>query len=591
VFKSHYQNVGSNENKNDRIYILIAVLFFVIASGVVYAFTNDSIMKSLGLLKEKVSNSGTTTSDTAAVVEEKCENNWAFYKSDVLGVKFCYPSEWGVAKTEPVEYLTKLEGAVDQFSANEHNGYSNRINITFSKSTTTSLSAFNDKYKGEYYPNGNAYDLGYTDNILAVEKSGTMCDYRVNFDWETKSSLRQIISKCEDGVAVTMVEHMQQFDKALYSYDLKGQGYKKLDNQYFNNLVLTSRFGLLGQVDYKIDSLDAFFKGLADYPAKANPGISSEQYTSRKAELVKFFSGITSYKPIVRSVESFRRVEGEDAAITSIRKFYWYIDTGDFDKAYALYADKTLALDKFKDQYKNLYSVSARDVIVKNNTYDLYLDYQLQNTKPTVYHIVVTVVNDLLTIQKSEEITTAIVKSGNFKAFGKKIGNTAYMVIQEGDTEKIIEQGEAEFNENATNISKVKIFVNPYFSKSGNYLSYEVRGYEWSNTHIYGVSTGKEILTSSGTENSAFTATESHYYACASGGMSEAVGKIYKLSDGKVVYDVFAAKANQAYANIKCEYSESNNNISITLSNDAGSGAAAVTPKTILFNLATGKVQ
>jgi hypothetical protein len=56
--------------------------------------------------------------------EVRCPKNWKEYSHDIIGIKFCYPEEWGNPITSPKREITRLKGVVNEFSS-EHNTYYN----------------------------------------------------------------------------------------------------------------------------------------------------------------------------------------------------------------------------------------------------------------------------------------------------------------------------------------------------------------------------------------------------------------------------------------------------------------------------------
>ncbi|MEA1937141.1 MAG: hypothetical protein U9N04_03450, partial [Patescibacteria group bacterium] len=110
--------------------------------------------------------------------EIKCPENWKEYKHDIVGIKFCYPEEWGRLTTSPKSEITRIEDVVSEFDS-EHNRNYNSFFIEFENNKNISLRFFNEQYGGEYYPNSYAYAHGYVDNIPLLKSTGDICKYKI----------------------------------------------------------------------------------------------------------------------------------------------------------------------------------------------------------------------------------------------------------------------------------------------------------------------------------------------------------------------------------------------------------------------------
>jgi len=540
------------------------------------------------LLIPFLKNQPAKTSDSKTEVVEKCSIGKTSFKSDVLGVKFCYPDEWGIVKTEPVEYLTDLNGAVDQYSENTHNTYSNSLFITFSKNSSLKVRLFNEKYGGEYYPNARAYDAGYIDNISTLKKSGNICDYKINFDgnWDGKDTLKEILNECPVDIKTVFVENTRYFDKTLYEYQLESMAYKKAQNGVFDNLLATYSFARSKQLAEKVSTVDGLYNNGTVNNFTENQAFTNDYYTEQTKAFKDFIKDITIYKPIKPSQEAFKEIKGEDANITLIRKYYWNLSGGKFDDAYGSYSKPVKTLDEYKTSVKDLYTGTPRDFRkLADNKYDFYLDYQAQNTKPTVYHYVVNIVNNKIEFEVSEEITTPMVKSGDYTAFAKRIDMKIYMILKKGDEETVVEEGSADYD-STSNIGIQKIFHDIKFSEKSGYLIYSTMFYEGQTVNIYDITKQKVVVKSEGSTTYGIDSTETHAYACASGGMSATVGSVYSLPSGSVLFDAYKDSANDSYIDIECSYDKNQQRVTMVLSKSD----SKIDDKTIKYDLSTEKV-
>jgi hypothetical protein len=519
---------------------------------------------------------------------QNCPEDWKNYRHDILGVQFCYPSDWGEPKTEPINSLTKLDGAVDEYSESEHNSYSNSIFINFSQ-TDTSLRFFNYKYGGEYYPNAGAYAAGYIDNIAELKNSQNICNYKIDFQkaWEYNDSLKEIWNNCKKTTKVSLVEQDQDFgSQELFSYDLTGFAYKKLQNGYFDNLLIKFPFERINQNQEKINSLEQFF----NQPEKTQverdkPMITMDEFDQKRIDFEQFVNSIKVYVPVKKSISPFQALPGENGDITTIRHYYYYVANGQLQNAYAMYSDPTIDFSKYQQQYQNTIKADPRDFVDKgNHKYEFYVDYQEDNTDPTFYHVVMSVAGEKIKTISSEEITTPIVKSGPYTAFAKKVGGYNYMVLTDNGREYILDQGESDYNDKYTNIGNVEFFQNPEFSPDNRYLYYEMLGYEWSQGYVYNTQKKKKILEINEVGLHGFAGNEKYFYTCASPGMGGGNGLVFSLPQGKQIFDIYNDKNNSNYMNIECEYQDGKNYISFVLSQFYSGENQQAPDKTVKFS-------
>lgn len=572
-----------------KIPIIIVAILLLVLVLVLLVFKNKSLRTKVGLDLTLV------TTEENEITKKICSDDQALYQNDVIGIEFCFPSKWGDAKTDPVEYLTKLNGAVDEYSDTEHNTYSNSILISFSDNPNLNFKFFNEKYRGKYYHNSRAYDAGYIDNIPVLKSSGDICDYKVDFagNWDGKDQMHQIWDECANDTQTSLVENTIFSSPTSYSYELSARAYKKMQNGYFDNLLVTYSFGIITQIKDQIKTISDFFNNEPKYNNSSDLTAINTQYEEEKSDFEDLVSSIFVYEPIKKDQKPLESIENENSDITLINKYFWLLSGNKLDEAYEIYADKSKSFKNYQSELKNFYSGEPRDFkLLSEHEYDFYLDYQEHNTKPTVYHYVAKISDNQITFSVTEEITTPIVKSDKYTAFGKRVGNKSYMVLKENDKEIIVDQGDADYTQDHKNIGTVKFYQNPGFSEKGNYLIYLTAGWEWRSVSYFDVKNKKNVITSSGTETYGINAGETHAYTCGSGGMSEAVGTIFSLSDGKVLYDVYSDENNKSYTGIACRYDQEQEKVLLTLNKDEqeSSKKTSIETKIIQFDLKNNKV-
>lgn len=524
--------------------------------------------------------------ETISNVSRKCPISWKTYRNGVLGIEFCYNPSWGDPQISPIKNLTKLEGAVDKYSENEQNDSSNRISIGFSNSKSIGLQFFNDKYKGEYYPNAGAIQYGNTDNFNQLKTSGNICDYKINFDTSYPDKLKTTWSSCRGKVKTDLVQNKRNFGtEILYDYTLSGRAFQKAQNGFFDNLLMTFNFGYVRQRSEPVISLKEVFKeNLLE--KTDNSKVSEEQYNKEKKDFEIFVNSVNVFQSTPKIVPAFKTNIGEDIDITAIRHYYYYLSNGQLQKAYDMYFEPQLDLAKYTDQYRNTIKAEPRDFAKKtDHEYEFYIDYQENNTDPTVYHVIMKASGDKIETILSEEITSPIVKSGPYTAFAKRVNNKNYMVLTENGQETIVDQGET-FNENDSNLGVTKYFSSPEFSSNNKYLFYETSGWEFTEGNVYDIQNKKLILhTGEFVGDYSFTENEKYFFNCSSPGFSSGQGVVWALPQSEKVYDIYNDKSNLNYMDVKCQYQKGDNFISFILSEFyAGNGVAAQPQKNLKFS-------
>jgi len=557
-----------------RVLWVTGVVFVLFLVGVIFLLSRNNIIK----LPSKV------------ITNNVCPDGWQTYRQDILGIEFCYPPEWGQPKTDPVQNLTKLDGVVDELSKDESNAYNNSVFIGFSNESVTwpSLRFFNDKYKGEYYPNISATQYGPTDNISKLKSSGNICDYRIDFHTSYINTLKEIHKDCSNGIKTSLVENYENFDfikKELYSYHLDAYAYKKFQNGYFDHLLIKYPFEYLSQNKQKLTSLDQFFNAPKDTNAQDEPMITEAQYRAQKIQFTQFVKSIKIFLPSPVIQKEFKPVTGENQDLTTIRQYYYYLANSQLQPAFDMHSEQ-LDFTKFQNQYKDVIKAEPRDFVDKGNgQYEFYVDYQENNNEPTVYHVVMEVSGGKIKTIVSEEITTSIISSGKYKAYAKIAGDKSYMVVLDGDKEIIADQGVANYNDDISNMLDVKKFGRPEFSEDSRYLYYEMYGWEWAISYVFDIENSKQVVQVEGSQNHGFTQNQKYFYACSDPGMSSGSGVVVSLPEGKIVYNLLQDSRTEGYGAYGCSYKPGDNFVTFELTNYyAQEGKPVQSDQTIKFS-------
>lgn len=536
----------------------IISIFFIVVICLMLSFSKETIEKYEDAIVKK--------SQELFGIEDKapCAPGWNFFNHDVIGISFCYPDEWGSVTTDPKQTITRLEGLVDEFDA-EDNYYHNSFEVSFNKNENIHLRFFNEEYGGEKYPNAYAYKYGYVDNIDKLKSSGNICDYKMDFNhtWQYKGQINETYVICDGSIKTAIIDKQEYFDKEVHSSSLESFAYTKLRNGYFDNVLLAYNHGSTTQLERKFDTVE---------PLLAEIKKSNEDFAAEQKKFESFVKSIKTFLPIDEQQADFEVESGEDAGITAIRKYYWLIAGRKFDEAYAMKAPENRGTyEEFLEQYKNVYIANPYDFQnIGGNGYYFLVEYEDHNEPKTKYGVKMIVVDGKLNTTFVEEFKDESASFGEYTAFAVNRGGKSQLILKKGETEKIVDEGDAEYNEDFSNIGTVKSFPKIKFSDNGSYLIYSMVGYEWGVGYIYDVKESKilkEFDSADVGDGFDITPDEKYLYVCVGAGMTEGnPGEVYTLPGMAKVFDAGGEK----YFDRKCRYEKSENAIVFNLSAPAG---------------------
>ncbi len=463
--------------------------------------------------------------------------NWKFYKQDALGISFYYPPEWGNVRQE-TNYITNLETLKnDCADHNDMDDRCNSINLGFDQNNYyffLQFRIFNNRYRGETYPNSYAGQYGSIENIPVLVDTGDICKYKISFDTPYTDKKREIYSHCKDGVKISLVETEQDFRGSsfnppigiLYTYDLKYFSYKKLKNGMFDNVLISHTAPLstsTSQLKSPLTSKQFFEKTNLD-------PLSNEHFDQFK----KFVNSFNIYTPPKNNVPELVNIPAEESGVSLIRKYYQLL-VDQPREAYGL-VKSGFDLNQFIEKYLNkIYKAIPRDF--KNlgqNEYEYWLDYQEHNKKLEIQRHIVKIENNKIVPELSETLTSTIATSTDTISYGASRGDRSVMVLNKNGQETIINSAPNDFGKNINTL----IFSNIKFSKTGRYLLYSAGGWEWSFSYVYDVENKKELHKEDGAY-SELTLDENLYYYCSSNDFSgNYSAMIYDVPSFKVKVDI-----------------------------------------------------
>jgi hypothetical protein len=506
----------------------------------------------------------------------ECPENWKQYNHDVIGTKFCYPQKWGEPSTSPMKNVTRISDMEEEFRI-QNIYYRNTLDIAFAENGEIHIMLFNDQYKGEHYPNSNAYKYGYIDNIYDLRKSENICSYKIDFDHspQWQNTMKEIYSECKNSVKTSLTKHKQVFDfgnyGTLYTYDLRLLSFKKLTNGYFDNVLISRKIDGAHQIHEELFTLDEFFNGeKTTNVEKGVPTKSKEQFEQELKEFEEFVKTITANKPAPKIQSEFEEISGEDSNITAIRKYYWLLSVGKLKEAYEMHSSvNNVSFEKFQEWYKNTYSAGASQFEKKaSDQYRFQVDYQDNNNMPEIYRVEMKVVDGKLLTISSEKMIGKKEVFGDMQAFAKQEADYNYIILAKDGKELVIDKAE-ELNEEYSNINAALFYNNPEFSPSGNYLIYKAYGWEWAFARIYDIKNKNLVPKTFATYSYGFAEDEKYLYDCEANAMSgEFYGRVYTIPDFKIKYELPFEEGEMAGLNdLACKYDKEKQIIKFTISN------------------------
>lgn len=549
-------NQVSNSSGNNSLCILL-IIFAVILAGLFVLI----LIKQKNNKKTNHDPNITPTISAPSIPPEKVESvtevkdgSWKNYKNDVIGIKFQYQEAWGEPSTNYLEHITRLSSLEEDFKAQKIH-YENMFDIIFENNDRMRIRIFNEQYSGKSQSGidepSEYVESGATGNVVNLKNNGNICNYNIGYNYGS-NALKTIYSDCEDGVKTVLTQNKQFFDfggyGTLYSYDLRLLSFKKLQNGYFDNVLVSYRIGSVSQI--KDDSLDlsGFLK---------STGLENNYEINKKIFTV-FVQSFSSFVPPAPAPKVFEIKNGENPDITAIRRYYFYLETGKLEDAYKMSLSVKTNHDQFKEWYGNVYSAKASQFTeTAPHQYRFFVDYQDNNDSPEKYRVEMKVDGGKFIPVSSEKLLSEIIVFGNMAAFSKQINARNYMVFSRDGIENIIDQAD-DFRDNMPSIASLGVFLDPQFSPNGNYLTYRVVGYEWSTTKIYDIKNKIVKPEYFSAYSHGFTDNEKYFYDCEANAFAgELYGRVFGLPAFGLKYDLsFEKNENAASIGLNCEYDE-----------------------------------
>lgn len=450
------------------------------------------------------------------------------YRNDVLGLEFDYPKEWGEPTTSPSTIITNLATVnKDYIDRTDHFDPRYMVTIFFKNKNEVSIKLINDMYPGKLYPNGGAYAYGPMDNFKEMAKKRNICDYKINFRGGIYYAT-ELYPECKEGVKEVVVRSGQDGSK-FENYELKRWSYKRLNNGYFDNLMVESQVAFAQSFNLNRQMT------LAEIKAKEK--IDESQDAVEKKKLIDMVASIKSFSPPKPTEVVFKDVVGEDANITTIRKYYYWLTTKNVARAWGMMVPTGVEWKKYQEWYSNVALAVPRDFKkLAENKYQLVVDYQDENTPPTRYLVVMEIIGGKIKTVSSEQLVGETAVFGNMSAVVRSRGKENYIILNKDGVETEIARG-ADSSE-VDDLIKNLHFGELKFSNTGRYLTFYGVGWEWFDVYVFDTKTMKSVNLKLPSAKVTFNNLDTKVLACAQNEMTgDQEASIYEMTTAKKIKD------------------------------------------------------
>lgn len=261
----------------------------------------------------------------------------------------------------------------------------------------------------------------------------------------------------------------------------------------------------------------------------------------------------------------------DDANVVSIKEYYALLTAQKLEEAYAMRADDDVSAEEFGGWYQGVeYARPENFKKAGDGVYDFTVAYKDKNGAEKTYSVRMAVGAGKLSTVSSVEFKAVKAEYGEYRAFSAVRGDKIYLVLAKGGEEAIVDAGD--YSKQSINEGFNEVFADLKFSSQGNYLLYDISGYEYTAGKAYGIKTGKALGIVGVTVGDGFDITpdENYFYACLGVGMSDSIpGEVYAADSFKKVYD---AADKSVYMNVECSFDAADNAVVFTQSEPTGEG-------------------
>jgi len=559
--------------KKTKIYIVAIVFFIAIIT----------LLLSFFIQKTKLTK--TNHENTSTGKNTEVQSGLTKYRNDILGIEFQYPETWGEIILRPYENITHLQTVNKDFLSNTDNDFRYMVEISFSKNNWIKLNFINDLYPGKKFPNGGAFQYGPMDNFQTLKTSQNICNYHFNFQnvvYDHNINFSERDDRCEDNIKTTLFfenpDSNNSSGEKYYNYKIEQYFFKKLTNNFFDNLLIENFIS-----SYQGEDSNLTFNQVLQ---KEN---EIDYFNTSSSEFKQFVKSIKVFSPPTPTPLIFFQNSGEDPNITIIRQYYFYLATQKLSEAYDMYQNKNINFDEFKKWYDQVFNTNIYNIKQTNsNIYTFNVDLFEKNLPIAKYKVTMEVNNNKINTLSSEEILGEEVKFGNLTVYSRLKSNKNEMVLINQDGKEIVI--ESADNDLENKMESTKTFSNPKFSSQGNYLTYEIGGWEYFGNNIYDIKNNKFIDDQNSSFASVYEISKDEKYLINCGESrfaGDIKAAIFSFPDLNPKFNFLDGIEDNVDHSFNCFYDSSKNTVKFTLT-DSNQDNAVI--KTIIYNLDTQKI-
>lgn len=535
-------NLINFKNKKIKIIIFLIILFSILISSILFLIQKSKSTKSVpNSNSNSVVNYNQNVSPTGG--NDQVEAGWIKYQNDVLGIEFIYPESWGEVSTSPSRNITHLSSINKDFLDSENNDYRYMVKLTFSNQYSISFDFINNLFPGSYELDVNSFQK--------LLKTGDICQYQINT--ENSHGYSEKYNNCKDNVKNTLIFY--DSSKDYYNYSIKQFFYKKLNNNYFDNLLIKNSVASYQSNESNLNFDQVLQK---DKYQKAGEKLMSD--FEKTVNSIKVFSPPSPTQIVFQ--------ENEDGNINTIRKYYYLLATQKLSEAYNMYANKNISFEKFNDWYNQVFYTNVYNIkSINSNKYQFNVDIYEENEPISKYLVLMEVSNNKINTLYSEEILSDEVKFGEYSAYIRLKSGKNEVVLAKNGIQKVIDSGD---NDWENKMSTTMFFDDPKFSPKGTYLIYYTVGWEWGSSIFYDIAKNKKIDIDLSYADIFLTDDEKYLLSCTSAGIGSGVSAIIYSTpnfnvkkDFKSIIETFASPMQS-----KCSYSKEKSEFTIIITDD-----------------------
>lgn len=421
-------------------------------------------------------------------IQTPVNTDYLSYQNNLLGLKFEYPKKLGKIRTIPeiITHLDRLHLDRDDFA-----GSHDRITLEFSEyfSPSINIYLFSDKHQGEIPPYAEFANSTnqFLDNFNVLKTSGNICNYHLNFNY-SKAVHQEIVFSCdpETNTSQSLIEIKQIFEngKTYYQYQLKRYFYKKLNNKFYDHLLVSESDTIVqSENNPAISDISDIYNYL--------PQSDLEQKYTQFKKLVGSINSIPvqSYSP-----QKHPKISDSDPDINTIYRYYSYLEQGQLQSAYRMYQKPTVSFSDYQSWYKNTVYTDITNIQKQNNGfYQIDIDLQDRNQPIETYRVTMSVNSGKISTTSSIRLIEEKKFNQNLSARIELIDQVQKLIIRQNNQDNIL--GTCQNYPKSTE----KFAENCYFSRlnftpDGSHLYVNFGAWEYGSKKVYNLLTKKEVI-------------------------------------------------------------------------------------------------